>query len=558
MNNIIMWFNLFFDKYCGDINGNGSHHYCDQITKKILNPDDLNDGTYETLFNHDAIKKFNELFKGKQILPIPDVLHHNITKIIMYTKQYGGLTIIITVVSINITLLETILKKKDQFHDIDFIRASVKFHILYCGLNKQYEEISIQDNLQFIIDKALLPTDYTNDNYIPDSADILLKLYHYQKCSVKWMMDKERENIVLAYNTNPEVNMGNIYYDTRKQLFDHKDNKKKITFYGGGLIDEVGLGKTIQMIALILNNISTINQQYIDNKIYTKATLVLCPNQLCGQWIREINEKISKQALGKLKIVKILTKKDYDKITYNNIVEADIVILSYTFLDNKSFTNVWMSDLGAGNFHKRRWDYSNNQDVNIRFEKIFNDIKDKYNEITNPLLTIFHWHRIIVDEFHEIYKEFGYTYIHNILQHLHSDHKWCVTATPFGHKNYLGYITDFLSNYKNSDDILNEHIFRNDNVVDFISSNCFRRNTKLSVEAEYKLPSPVEKVISLKFSTTERLMYNAYLANQDNDRFSVYLRQLCCHPQLAEETKEMLSNCKTLQDIENDAGALSK
>ena len=46
------------------------------------------------------------------------------------------------------------------------------------------------------------------------------------------------------------------------------------------------------------------------------------------------------------------------------------------------------------------------------------------------------------------------------------------------------------------------------------------------------------------------MMYNAYLANPNNDKFSTYLRQLCCHPQLAEETKDALSNCKTLADIE--------
>ena len=45
-------------------------------------------------------------------------------------------------------------------------------------------------------------------------------------------------------------------------------------------------------------------------------------------------------------------------------------------------------------------------------------------------------------------------------------------------------------------------------------------------------------------------MYNAYLANPNNNKFGIFLRQLCCHPQLAQETKEALTNCKTLQDVE--------
>jgi hypothetical protein len=40
------------------------------------------------------------------------------------------------------------------------------------------------------------------------------------------------------------------------------------------------------------------------------------------------------------------------------------------------------------------------------------------------------------------------------------------------------------------------------------------------------------------------------LADSNNDKYSTYLRQLCCHPQLANETKDALSNCKTLDDIE--------
>ena len=71
-----------------------------------------------------------------------------------------------------------------------------------------------------------------------------------------------------------------------------------------------------------------------------------------------------------------------------------------------------------------------------------------------------------------------------------------------------------------------------------------------SVKQEYKLPPIEDKTIWLNFTPTERAMYNAYLANPNNSEFSVYLRQLCCHPNLAYETKEFLSQCKTLEDIE--------
>jgi len=78
----------------------------------------------------------------------------------------------------------------------------------------------------------------------------------------------------------------------------------------------------------------------------------------------------------------------------------------------------------------------------------------------------------------------------------------------------------------------------------------FRRNTKKSTEEECKLPELREKVIWLRFTHTERMMYNAYLTDPNVNRFSQIVRQICCHPKIADEIKGVLSNCKTLEDIE--------
>jgi SNF2 family DNA or RNA helicase len=87
-------------------------------------------------------------------------------------------------------------------------------------------------------------------------------------------------------------------------------------------------------------------------------------------------------------------------------------------------------------------------------------------------------------------------------------------------------------------------------LVEYLSTHAFKRNTKDTIKEEHTLPPIKEEIQWLKFSDTERMMYNAFLANPNNDKYSVYLRQLCCHPQLADETKLALSNCKTLKDIE--------
>src|SRR3990172_8732065 len=96
-------------------------------------------------------------------------------------------------------------------------------------------------------------------------------------------------------------------------------DRDKITFYGGGIIDEVGLGKTLQITTLsILNTPSSIS--YVKKRcplIRSRATLIMCPNHLCGQWGRELKKMIDPSY--KIKIIKILSKVHFEKYTYQDV-----------------------------------------------------------------------------------------------------------------------------------------------------------------------------------------------------------------------------------------------
>ena len=252
-------------------------------------------------------------------------------------------------------------------------------------------------------------------------------------------------------------------------------------------------------------------------------------------------------------IVKIYTKTHFDKYTYEDVLNADFVIISYSFLNNKAYTKLWTPALSKyKNFATSEWDHETKKKVVEHFIKM----GQKLNE--EPLLNLYknnpqphlvHWHRLVVDEFHEIHYNRKYRYVSNMIEHLHATHKWVVTATPFIRDNSASLldIVNFMTDYTNEDD---SHIFKNRLITDYLSTNCFRRNTKKSVKDELYLPPIKDTVKWLRFTPTERIMYNAYIANPNNNRYGVYLRQLCCHPQLAEETRSSLSNCKTLEEIE--------
>jgi hypothetical protein len=108
------------------------------------------------------------------------------------------------------------------------------------------------------------------------------------------MYDKEKSTPNISYSFNDEIYFGDYVFDIIRKDFISVKNRKSITFNGGLLADEVGLGKTFQTIALSLlnppQNIGYFNPTI--KRLQSRATLIICPNQLCNQWIREITKTI--------------------------------------------------------------------------------------------------------------------------------------------------------------------------------------------------------------------------------------------------------------------------
>ena len=345
-----MWINLFYDKYAGDINGKGNHHYNNEMTSKV-SIEDLNDGSYTLYYDKAALEYYNKKFP--EHFSLPECLYKSeLFKLIVYTKNIKSFETIYVLVSINSGMLENKIRKGLAIDHIDFLKQLFRYHMAYtqpnkfitnnnfCWFNSEEQEKRIKQHTDYIIENAMKPVDYTFDNKIDNPSEINLNLFDYQKCSIHWAIQKEKNKKKIHYNLNDEIIIGNIYYDINTQKLDLTENRKSITFNGGCIIDEVGLGKTLQIIGLSLKNTPE-SISYVQpnlDKFFSKATLVFCPNQLCGQWIRELKNRLKNK--DDFNIVQLMTKRDHDKFTYNDLLDADFVIVSYTFLDNKSFTFV--------------------------------------------------------------------------------------------------------------------------------------------------------------------------------------------------------------------------
>ena len=559
---------LIWDKFAGqDHNFNNKQSM--YITIKDLFTDILNQ--YKIYLNADAINKFND-FGGIYVDAIPKDLDMELFKIYLFeweekiqeldetTKEYKSISvkIIITIVSVNNSIIESYKNLKD-ISNLDFLTTACRYHNMYekvRKLNGVYQKASHASDFTIETELEIISAIKKNlgdisDPIIENPKFLNCNLYNYQKRSIKWMYDKEtnlNNNNEITYNLNDEIVFGNYYYDIVKQTFNKNDNRKLLKFEGGALIDEVGLGKTIQMTTLsILNPSSNTCYYQKTNKLFSNATLVICPNQLCGQWKREIEKMVSKDI--KLSIVSILTKTHYKKYTYQEILDADFVIISSTFLENKCFVSDITKNISINKNYLKSSEFNLTllkSNIDKIAQDLYNDPLSIFNTCVNVLAI--YWHRIIIDEFHEIYTVDKYKHVGKILPIFESKYKWAVSGTPFDKDLICLYkMLDFVSGFKQP---YGRNIFNIEGVAEYMKNNFFRKNTKQSITAEYKLQPIKEIVLWLKFDPTERMMYNAYLANPNNGKFDIFLRKICCHPKLADEIKDLVSNCKTLDDIQ--------
>lgn len=534
------------------------HAFNNPLTKNI---------TIETIFSSDypfyegieAINEFNTCFKNNSIDIIPDDINLDMYNVYLFYYKLNGVAIKITLLSVNNKKLAKCVKNKN-IPSKEFLILSCRSHILY---SKATRGINIYDDSAVgkfigkiedtIIKSAKEPNADPTDPMEEQPEFIKCNLYPYQKRTIKWMLDREKESTEIYYNINEGVSLGEVVYDSADQDFTSANNRNKLVFKGGALIDEVGLGKTIQELTKDLLN-PAVDTSYIQErctKIFSKATLVICPNHLCLQWIAEIKKMVNKT--HNVKIIPLFTKIQHEKYTYQDLLDADFVVVSYNFFSNQSFLSQWLSSISNLKSYHKSPQYSHDI-VSKIITKLSSELKKDltFLEKNFPNILLIHFYRVVVDEFHELVTNQSYNFILRFLKLLSSDYNWILTGTPFDKDtSCLMNMIDFVTSYTNKfDEKKKQNILLDPNIAEYMTRKFFRRNTKKSVEAEYQLPPLKETVVWLDFSKPEWMIYNAYIANPNIDKFGVLLRQICCHPKIAEELKGALSNCKTLDEME--------
>lgn len=288
----------------------------------------------------------------------------------------------------------------------------------------------------------------------------------------------------------------------------------------------------------------------VDNKefIKTNASIIICPNHLCDQWVQEYYSKFNNNN----RVVLIVTGDQYSNITFSDLLFADVVVISYNFLLNKICNDTVYKRKLESVFSK--YGFTLNRHLTLQEKKDLLMSKDLV------FLHLFYWNRVILDEVHEIQNMPKANALKEKISNFSSIYKWNISGTPFANNvtsfiNLMSYNTDYGKAYYNFDICKNECINLKV-LVEFgldsdIINKCkflFRRNTKQSIKDEYDGSIIRQNVHLLDFTLQERSIYDSYI--QDSNRHLNFLIKLCCHPELNHDTKEMIRNCKTFDEIQ--------
>lgn len=160
---------------------------------------------------------------------------------------------------------------------------------------------------------------------------------------------------------------------------------------GGILASEMGLGKTVMALGLVLSNTApaTLPAPRSPAKVSSKGTLVVCAVSLVGQWIEEANAKLSN------KNVKVYAYHSGNRVRdHNFLAQQDIVVTTYAVI--ASDATYWAKKGGASYV---------------------------------PPCEAVDWHRIVLDESHTIKAQNNKST--KAILAIKGRNKWCMSGTPF-------------------------------------------------------------------------------------------------------------------------------
>lgn len=415
------------------------------------------------------------------------------------------------------------------------IKSGIRFpgrEILYCQVMGHPQEIRIPN---FINDRyrnhrrsnisKLISDTFEEDSPYFDKREsvngLKTPLYEFQKTSLSKMIQLEEgvtlEEISKQYTCVATKN-SSIWLTKNDVLYNTEDCEKvNVRFKGGFLTDNMGMGKTLTVIALCLN----CPIQSCPNILRPKATLVICPSHIISHWSKEIDKHTN------FNYVAITVKDQIEKITFKHIMSGlyDFVLISFNIFCNPSF--------------RAQMDYYSCY-ITKKGDAFLNDFKrqpKKEQDKQTFVPQIFDWGRIIIDEFHELANS-CYPNVGTYITSLNSEKTWFVSGTPTVNTTLFQHFIP----YKLLGEDQCSNISINDSILKIIS----RANVKNESYEEIQLPPLEETVIRIELNKSERLIYDGIRSEGREQQLKV-----CSYARLAKCLSASETEVNTIDEMKD-------
>ena len=359
---------------------------------------------------------------------------------------------------------------------------------------------------------------------------------------------KERKRRKRRCVPEVETSQDNEEYHEYKYVSAHTPRvipPRIITYKGGIIADDVGLGKTLTMLSLMaahpFKDDITRNSFHPQTgrlefgpdgeTILCAATLVVAPSHLITQWNDAIEEHFKDKLLN---VVMITTGEDHQHLSYQDIFEAQVVLVSKAFLSGLYYNSLNRNHLGD------HWNFINpvlppKPDAVISIQprrrssrnKPQNKKRQLYQDLftKSPFLDLFHWRRVVVDEGHELLSDHK---VRNNLLGINSDFRWYLSATPFPTDLSIEYAAEYLDIRLNDEIIkwskeLNKPL--GSVLHNVLYHHLYSKHTKESILSDNHLPDIEEICKMIDLHPVERLLYD--ITKMEVKRDIQLERQIC-------------------------------
>ena len=363
-------------------------------------------------------------------------------------------------------------------------------------------------------DSAFVTAKDPADSRFPIIDQLNCQLYPFQQRAVRWLLRREGVDIfgdrLVTYDvdqasTKLPYGFVETSYNSRASWFSpllaimttdqSLTRDAGLNIRGGILAEEMGLGKTVEMIALICLHQSTnlaIQDTYPSSLQRCAATLIITPPSIIQQWKSELQTLAPHLRVMIYEGLRLEAGKSNNEQLLTRFLSQDVILTTYNVL--------------AREIHHS----GQTPDRNLRHGK-------KYQRRLSPL-TQLTWWRVVLDEAQMI--ESGVSNAAKVAQLIPRQNAWAVSGTPLR---------------KDATDLLGLLIFLRcwpycqslqlwDRLVKFhrdIFKEIFRtialRHTKEFIKDDIELPHQKRIVITIPFTQIEAQHYSTLFQEMCDD-----------------------------------------